>query len=108
MDPAGRFEALTVTDVRAEVQQKYAANSIFTLEEKNRHTELSGSSTSCERRKGRWSTKALVAYKCSWAAHGTVSRSDARLDSWQLPAAWRDCGAGIPERDYRRSQTCRS
>ncbi len=29
--------------MRTEVQQKYAANSIFTLEEKNRHTELSGS-----------------------------------------------------------------
>ena len=40
VDAAGRFEALDVSDVRAEVQRKYAANSIFTLEEKNRHTEL--------------------------------------------------------------------
>ena len=45
--------------------RKYAANSIFTLEEKNRHTELSGSLDIFERRKGRWSTNALVASKYS-------------------------------------------
>ena len=56
-----RFEALTVEDVRTEVQQKYAADSIFTLEEKNRHTELSGGLDILERRKVRWGTKALVA-----------------------------------------------
>jgi len=61
VDPAGRFEALTVEDVRTEVEQKYAANSLFTLEEKNRHTELSGSLDILERRKYRWGTKALVA-----------------------------------------------
>jgi hypothetical protein len=61
VDPVSRFEALTVEDVRAEVQQKYAANSIFTLEEKNRHTELSGSLEIFERRRNRWSPKALVA-----------------------------------------------
>ena len=61
IDPAGRFEALGVADVRAEVQRKYAANSIFTLEEKNRHTELAGSLEIFERRKGRWSSMALVA-----------------------------------------------
>jgi hypothetical protein len=61
IDSAIRFEALTVDDVRTEVQQKYAANSIFTLEEKNRHTELSGILDILERRKVRWGTKALVA-----------------------------------------------
>jgi len=61
VDPGSRFEVLTVEDVRAEVQQRYAANSIFTLEEKNRHTELSGSLDILERRKHRWSAKALVA-----------------------------------------------
>jgi len=61
LDPAGRFEALGVGDVRAVVQEKYAANSIFSLEEKNRHTELSGSLEIFERRRNRWSSKALVA-----------------------------------------------
>jgi mono/diheme cytochrome c family protein len=61
IDPSGRFEALGVGDVRAEVQEKYASNSIFTLEEKNRHTELSGSLEIFERRRNRWSSKALVA-----------------------------------------------
>ena len=60
VEAAGRFEALDVSDVRAEVQRKYAANSIFTLEEKNRHSELAGSLEIFERRKGRWSSMALV------------------------------------------------
>jgi Protein of unknown function (DUF1553)/Protein of unknown function (DUF1549)/Planctomycete cytochrome C len=70
VDPAGRFDALSVDDVRHEVEQKYAANSIFTLEEKNRHTELAGSLDILERRKHRWDTKALVVTNISGPPSG--------------------------------------
>jgi mono/diheme cytochrome c family protein len=60
IDPSGRFEALDRADVRAEAQAEYAANSIFTLEEKNRYSELSGAVDIVRRRLGRWRPSVLA------------------------------------------------
>jgi len=54
VDPLKRFDALTVTEVRAEATAKYSGKSIFTLEEKNRHAELSSQLDIYNRRLGRW------------------------------------------------------
>jgi hypothetical protein len=54
VDPAARFEALTVDSVRAEVRAKYSADSFFTAQEKNRHTKLSGALDVFRRRLDRW------------------------------------------------------
>jgi hypothetical protein len=58
-DPAVRFQALTVTDVRAEATAKYSGKSIFSVEEKNRHAELSGKLDILQRRLGRWKPNVL-------------------------------------------------
>ena len=49
-----RFEALTVEDVRAEAAAKYSGKSIFTLEDKNRHAELTSKLDILKRRLNRW------------------------------------------------------
>jgi hypothetical protein len=53
-DPLKRFEALTVEDVRAEAAAKYSGKSIFSLDEKNLHTELSSKLDIYRRRLNRW------------------------------------------------------
>ena len=53
-DPSKRFEALTVEDVRAEAAAKYSGKSIFTLEDKNRHAELTSKLDILKRRLNRW------------------------------------------------------
>ena len=60
IDPAVRFEALKVEDVRAEAAAKYSGQSIFTLEEKNRHAELSGMLDILRRRVDRWKPNVLA------------------------------------------------
>ena len=60
IDPAARFEALGVEDVRSEAAAKYSGESIFTLEEKNRHAELSGQLDILRRRLDRWKPNALA------------------------------------------------
>ncbi|PYV07082.1 MAG: hypothetical protein DMG10_00140 [Acidobacteria bacterium] len=60
VDPMGRFEALTREDVRAEVAAKYSGRSIFTLEEKNRHTELTGKLDILRRRLERWKPQVVA------------------------------------------------
>jgi hypothetical protein len=60
VDPAKRFEALTVENVRAEAQAKYAGNSIFTPEEKNRYAELSGKLDILRNRIQRWRPQVLA------------------------------------------------
>jgi hypothetical protein len=59
-DPATRFDALTVEDVRAEAAAQYSGSSIFTPEEKNRHAGLSGKLEVLRRRIGRWKPDALA------------------------------------------------
>lgn len=59
LDPAGRFEALRIEDVRSEAAAKYSGKSIFTLDEKNRHAELSGKLDIYQRRIGRWKPNVL-------------------------------------------------
>jgi hypothetical protein len=59
-DPDFRFQALTVEDVRAEAAAKYSGQSIFTLEEKNRHAELSGKLDILRRRVERWKPNVLA------------------------------------------------
>jgi hypothetical protein len=54
VDPAKRFEALKISDVQTEAQAKYSGKSIFTLEEKNRHAELTGKLDILKRRIARW------------------------------------------------------
>jgi hypothetical protein len=53
-DPLKRFEALTVEDVRAEAAAKYSGKSIFTLDDKNRHAELTSKLDIYKRRLNRW------------------------------------------------------
>ena len=60
IDPAARFDALTAEDVRAEATAKYSGQSIFTLEEKNRHAELSGKLDILRRRVERWRPNVLA------------------------------------------------
>ncbi|MGH9631055.1 MAG: DUF1553 domain-containing protein, partial [Bryobacteraceae bacterium] len=60
LDPAKRFEALDATDVRKEATAKYAGNSIFSLEEKNRYAELSGKLEILRRRLERWKPNVLA------------------------------------------------
>ena len=55
-DPAGRFHALTVDDVKAEAEAKSSGKSIFTVEEKARHGELAAKLDMYRRWIGRWST----------------------------------------------------
>src|SRR5262249_29074244 len=57
---AVRFESLTVEDVRAEAAAKYSGDSIFTLDEKNRHSELSGKLDILRRRVERWKPDVLA------------------------------------------------
>jgi hypothetical protein len=59
-DPAGRFESLTVDNVRGEVQAQYSANSAFTESEKNQHSQLSGALDVYRRRLERWKPVVLT------------------------------------------------
>jgi len=58
-DPMGRFEALTVSEVRREVSAAYSAESFFTEEEKSNHAVLSGKLAVFRRRLGRWKPDVL-------------------------------------------------
>ena len=58
-DPLKRFDSLSVAEVRNEATAKYSGKSIFTLEEKNRHAELSGQLDIFQRRLGRWKGNVL-------------------------------------------------
>ena len=53
-DPLKRFDALSVEDVRAEAIAKYSGKSIFTLEDKNRHAELTSKLDIYRRQLNRW------------------------------------------------------
>lgn len=59
-DPDGRFDALTVQDVRGEVAKRYSSENAFTEEERERHTELSSKLEVYRRRLGRWQPTALT------------------------------------------------
>jgi len=56
IDPDVRFQALTVEDVKTEAAAKYNGKSIFTVEEKARHGELSAKLDLFRIRMDRWST----------------------------------------------------
>jgi mono/diheme cytochrome c family protein len=58
-DPSARFQALAAADVRAEVGKKYDSESVFTEEEKERHTVLSSKLDIYRRRLDRWRPLAL-------------------------------------------------
>jgi hypothetical protein len=60
VDPAARFDALDRGDVRAEAQSKYSGKSIFSMEEKNRHAELSSAVDILRRRLNRWRPSVLA------------------------------------------------
>lgn len=55
-DPDARFQSLTVEDVRSEATAKYSGKSIFTVEEKAKHGELSAKLDVYRNRLARWST----------------------------------------------------
>jgi hypothetical protein len=59
-DLDGRFDALTVQDVRAEVAKRYSSENAFTEEERERHIELSSKLEVFRRRLGRWQPTALT------------------------------------------------
>ncbi len=60
VDPAKRFEALTVEDVRREALAKYSARSIFSEAEKNEYAEISGKLDILRRRLDRWRPHVLA------------------------------------------------
>ena len=60
IDPNARFESLTVRDVQSEAQAKYSGKSIFTVEQKNRHAELSGAVDIIRNRLNRWQPRVLA------------------------------------------------
>jgi hypothetical protein len=60
VDPAVRFEAMAVEDVRSEAAAKYSGESIFTLQEKNRHAELTSMLDILRRRAERWKSNVLA------------------------------------------------
>ena len=59
-DPDGRFEAISVDDLRGAINAKYAAEKPFTDEEIDRHAELSGQLDVYRRRLSRWQPVALT------------------------------------------------
>jgi hypothetical protein len=59
VDRAGRFESLGPKEVRDEAMAKYAGNSIFSAEEKNRYAELSGQLEVFQHRLSRWKSEVL-------------------------------------------------
>ena len=59
-DPAGRFRALTLADVRAEARRVNRPSKYFTREEKQRHLELSDTMEVLRRRLLRWRPLALT------------------------------------------------
>ncbi|MBI1353017.1 MAG: DUF1553 domain-containing protein [Acidobacteria bacterium] len=59
-DPAGRFDAITVDEVRQAINAKYAADKPFTDEEIDRHAELSGQLDVFRRRLSRWEPVVLT------------------------------------------------
>ncbi len=59
-DPAGRFRALTLADVRAEARRVNQPSKYFTREEKQRHLELSDTMEVLRRRLLRWRPLALT------------------------------------------------
>ncbi len=59
-DPAGRFRALTMADVRAEARRVNQPSKYFTREEKQRHLELSDTMEVLRRRLLRWRPLALT------------------------------------------------
>jgi mono/diheme cytochrome c family protein len=56
IDPDQRFQSLTVEDVRTEAAAKYSGKSIFSAEEKARHSELTAKLDVYRLRMERWST----------------------------------------------------
>jgi mono/diheme cytochrome c family protein len=56
IDPAVRFQSLTVEDVRTEAAAKYSGKSIFTREDKARHGELSAKLDVFRRQMERWNS----------------------------------------------------
>jgi hypothetical protein len=56
IDPAVRFQALTLEDVKTEANAKYSGKSIFTKEEKARHSELAAKLDLYRARSERWNT----------------------------------------------------
>lgn len=58
-DPAERFKALAVADVRAEAGARYSAKSILTEQEKAHHGELTAKLDVYRRRLERWRTNVL-------------------------------------------------
>lgn len=59
-DPEGRFEALTVADLRSAIRANYSADKPFTDEEIDRHVELSGQLDVYRRRLSRWKPVVLT------------------------------------------------
>ncbi len=59
-NPDGRFESLTVDDLRGAINAKYAAEKPFTDEEIDRHAELSGQLDVFRRRLSRWQPVVLT------------------------------------------------
>ncbi len=59
-DPEGRFETLTVEDLRKAINAKYSADKPFTDEEVDRHAELSGQLDVYRRRLSRWQPVVLT------------------------------------------------
>ena len=60
VDPAKRFEALTLKSVEGEALAKYSGKSIFSLEEKNKYAELAGKLDILRRRVERWRTRVVA------------------------------------------------
>ena len=106
-DPMKRFEALTVEDVRAEAAAKYSAKSIFTLDEKNLHTELTSQAgylqAAVKQVEGRRSLRNECSRSSEWSRH----RASTSAAAGRLSTAWRSCGAGISDSDHGEDRNLR-
>jgi hypothetical protein len=60
-DPEGRFEAITIEDLRKAITEKYSAERPFTDAEVDRHAQLSGQMDVYRRRLERWKPIVLTA-----------------------------------------------
>jgi mono/diheme cytochrome c family protein len=69
-DPLARFDALTVDDVRDELQAPYSAGSFFGEDERARFRELSSQLDLCRRRLKRWQPAALAVRNVSGPPNG--------------------------------------
>ncbi|HUS06935.1 MAG TPA: DUF1553 domain-containing protein [Bryobacteraceae bacterium] len=104
VDPLKRFDALTAQDVRSEAAAKYSGKSIFTMEDKNRHAELSSKLDIYQRRLNRWKGEVLCVTNVPGPPNGpdiapsrVLIRGDYRQPGEEVEPGFPTAIAGKPE-----------